>query len=1302
METAGSYIDVLVNKEVFLPAFVDSGCLCLATISGRAADLVGARRVPIKPRRLEQVVEEQNRGQAPQITEIAAFEADFDGNKEDLWAYVIQDQHEQLIIGKRWLTDHDATVRPATEEVEIRRPWQANLRTRKVSEAKEISPHAVRAYRARMQRSAARDQPESLASQGSANQPTQTQIFSASLQDLEKALATKKHRDPRAECPSWLQPVVDAFDRQKAKELPPHRPGLDHEINLEGGKSAPAMPLYSMSRDELLVLRKTLYELLDQGFIRASSSPAGAPVIFVKKPGGGLRFCVDYRGLNAVTKKDRYPLPRIEETLRDISQARWVSSVDVISAFHRLRIRQGDEEKTAFRTRLGSFEWLVTPFGLCGAPASFQRYINSILQPWLGLTCSAYLDDVVIYTDGSQEHHREQVRQIVQALGEAGLQLDWEKSQFEARSIKYLGFIVEPGIGLRADLEKIKTILDWERPQNVRAVRAFLGFGNFYRQFISNYSRIAGPLTALTRKDQQFRWGQDEQQAFDQLKQAFVNTPLLATYRPGRRTVVEADCSGWALGGVLRQQGEADQLLHPVAYYSRKLTPAEVNYPIHDKEMLATYSCIKQWSAMLRGQAFEVWSDHKNLVYFQTKQTLAERQRRWAYELSEYDFRILHKAGKTQIQSDALSRRDQDMPRDADDDRIRSRDLQMLHGSRETGLTIAARAELTKAAPAWLVNADDGDDQPTESDLQGDQPRSPFEDAEMTQLWIEALAQNGRYWRARQAVQEGARSFPKAWGLAWQISECRIDEGGRLRWRDRIWVPHHEPLRTQIIQRVHDSPLAGHPGREITRDLVAREYAWPKLTEDVRRFVANCDICGKSKIWREQKRGLLKPLPVPGRAWQELAMDFVGELPESGSGDAAKYILGVTDRLTKSMILIPMAEIGAAEVAEALLRHVFSHHGLPKAIVSDRGPQFVSLFWGTICRMLGIRRRLSTAFHPETDGAQERSNQEIETYLRAFVSYQQDDWASLLPVAQLALNNRTTTTTGISPFFLTHGFHQDILGSVADESLGPVVEELGSNQSPATRGQLWVEKQKDALAFAQAAMAAAQETQERHANRGRQAAEAFRIGDRVWLKLKNVKTTRPSKKLDWLALPYRVIGLVGSHAVRLDTPPGIHPVFSVNLVRRARTDPLPSQQRQENEPPEIQPTEVTDDLAEGEWRVEQLLQHRRRGRGWQVLVKWTGWSNTTWEPLAHVQETAALEDYEQHLRDTSGNVPWLQEAAGPAANEASRDSTGQDSNPNPETQNPNQANLSSRNPDPESGLCTPHNRSNSQSNVQPN
>ncbi|KAF7174555.1 hypothetical protein CNMCM6106_009110 [Aspergillus hiratsukae] len=288
--------------------------------------------------------------------------------------------------------------------------------------------------------------------------------------------------------------------------LPPHRPGIDHAIELEKDeqgreKAVPWGPLYNMTKEELLVLRKTLTDHLEKGWIRVSKSPAGAPVLFVRKPGGGLRFCVDYRKLNEITKKDRTPLPLISETLRMMAKAVWYTKLDVSAAFHKIRIKEGDEWKTAFRTRFGSFEWLVTPFGLTGAPATFQRYINSVLREFLDVCVSAYIDDVIIFTNGSLQEHRSQVMQVLKKLEEAGLQLDINKCEFEQKRVKYLGYIVDSEQGICVDPEKVEAIKAWEPPSTVRGVRGFIGFANYYREFIPRFSEIAQPLTNLTKKD---------------------------------------------------------------------------------------------------------------------------------------------------------------------------------------------------------------------------------------------------------------------------------------------------------------------------------------------------------------------------------------------------------------------------------------------------------------------------------------------------------------------------------------------------------------------------------------------------------------------------------------------------------------------------------------------------------------------------------------------------------------------------------------------------------------------------------
>jgi hypothetical protein len=317
----------------------------------------------------------------------------------------------------------------------------------------------------------------------------------------------------------------------------------------------------------------------------------------------------------------------------------------------------------------------------------------------------------------------------------------------------------------------------------------------------------------------------------------------------------------------------------------------------------------------------------------------------------------------------------------------------------------------------------------------------------------------------------------------------------------------------------------------------------------------------------------------------------------------------VKHRLSKGVIFEAMTSTTAEAVAERLLNSFIRHHGLPLAIVSDRGPKFVGQVWKRICELLKITRRLSTAYHPETDGATERANQVVEHYLRCYTTYLQDDWASLLPVAMLAINNRNATSTGISPLFLTHGYDVDLLDLVKGQ------EELRTTgNSPVARGEAFVAKLKEAVEVAQAAIATAQEIQEEHTNRARQAAEQFRVGDKVWLRLNNIKTDRPSKKLDWRNAKYTVTELIGSHTCRLDTPPGVHNVFHVMHLRRAADDPLPSQVQDDTQPPAMMPEDDPD--GEEEWQVEEILGSRKARGATEVLVKWTGYAQPTWEPLS--------------------------------------------------------------------------------------
>ncbi|KAI1004395.1 hypothetical protein K3495_g3815 [Podosphaera aphanis] len=544
-------VKVFINDIIFANTLIDTGYLSCGLCDSRFAQRNNFARLKIKPREVIRFDGEI----ASSVGEVAVVGIDLDGHRKSrVFLYISPIGHYDVILRMPWITSQDVRINGPRSEMVI----------------------------------------------SSTGTKVLIQVFAASMADINKALAGKQRSEPIAKLPVQYHEYLDVFNHRRADLLPPLRgQGIDHGIKIENfhGKEAkvPWGPLYGMSREELLVLRKTLTELLDKGFIRVRNSPAAALVLFVKKPGGGLGFCVDYRGLNRITRKYRYPLPLIYETLSNISKAKWFTKLDVIAAFHKIRIAEGDEWKTAFRTRYGLYEWMVTPFGLANAPSTFQKV-----------------------------EHQEHVRKVLQRLPESRLQIDIDKCEFETTTTKYLRFIIEAGHELRMDPEKIKAIKNWEAPTSIKGVRGFLGFANFYRKFIHNLVDLARPLTDLTRKDCKFQWSSEADRAFHKLKDIFISAPALSQFDYDKATRIKTDSSGWCTRGTLQQLNDKG-LWVPCAFFSKKNNSAEYNYEIYDKEMLAIICCLGEWDAELRRvKQFDICTDHKNLEYFMTVRRLTE------------------------------------------------------------------------------------------------------------------------------------------------------------------------------------------------------------------------------------------------------------------------------------------------------------------------------------------------------------------------------------------------------------------------------------------------------------------------------------------------------------------------------------------------------------------------------------------------------------------------------------------------------------------------------------------------------
>lgn len=1002
--------------------------------------------------------------------------------------------------------------------------------------------------------------------------------------------------------PGQYHDLLAAFSKQKADTLPPHRP-YDLSIDLEEGKSPPFGPLYSLSELELAALSSWLQENLKKGFIRPSKSPAGAPILFVKKKNGDLRLCVDYRALNNITIKNRYPLPLIPEALDRLKSAQIYTKLDLRGAYNLVRIKEGDEWKTAFRTRYGHFECLVVPFGLTNAPAAFQHFMNDVFRDMLDVTVLIYLDDILIFSDSIQDHEKH-VRAVLERLIAHGLYAGAEKCEFHVPETEFLGFVTSAK-GVSMAKNKVEAILDWPEPTRLKELQSFLGFANFYRRFIQGYSRVILPLTRLLKKSTKFELDEPARQAFQTIKDAFIGADILRHFDPTLETIMETDASDYAISAILSQYHEKE--LRPVAFMSRKMNPAERNYEIHDKELLAIVDAMKAWRHYLEGlqRPFTILSDHQALQYFQTSKTLTRRQARWSEVINHHKYTIKYRSGSKSGKPDALSRR----PDFAEGGKASEAEpavlLRPFQDSwpetaplPETGPpTVTATMPDTGAGPNTATEPVTGRDPeagpPTES--------VPVPSAQVnalvrfTSTTSEIIADLKRYQRNDPDVSHWLEILEDPHANRDDVpANYTLSREGYLLTRGIIYVPDYESLKVRILQQAHDSREAGHPGQLKTLEIVRRNFFWPRMRQFINEYINSCETCQRNKSSHHHPYGLLKPLPVPEGPWRSISMDHIQDLPRSRGYDR---ILVVVDRLTKQAHFISAKETDDARLlAKQFQDNIFRIHGLPSDIVSDRGATFSSQWWKEFLRMLDVKPNLSTAFHPQSDGQTERVNQTIELYLRCYCDYLQDDWTDLLSLAEFAYNSTHHSAIGMTPFYCNLGYHPRMSIDILDNSVPDAEARLMKIRDAHEAAHENIRKANQQYAF--------------WANKKRVAPPEFEVGERVWLLRRHIETMRPSSKLDAKRLgPFEITAKIGDRAFRLHLPGSmkIHNVFHVSLLEKFTPNRHPGR-----EPPE-RPDPVVIDGRE-RYVAERILDSRMHQGQLDYYIHWRGYppEDRTW------------------------------------------------------------------------------------------
>lgn len=959
------------------------------------------------------------------------------------------------------------------------------------------------------------------------------------------AMAQQAHDSAPREVPTPYQEYASVFEKKAAERFPSSRP-WDHAIDLKPDFIPKDFKPYRLSPQEQKVADEFIDENLKKGYIRESKSPMASPLFFVGKKDGSLRPCQDYRYLNEGTVKNAYPLPLVSELVDKLQGAKIFSKLDLRSGYNNVRIKDGDQWKAAFKTHRGLFEPMVMFFGLCNSPATFQAMMNALFKDmidegWLVI----YMDDILIFSKDKKEHE-ERTRRVLERLQDNDLYLKLDKCIFDAPEVEYLGMIIREN-QVAMDPVKLKGIQDWTEPKDVKGVRSFLGFGNFYRRFIDHFAEIARPLHDLTRKAAPWNWTTACQKAFDELKLRFTTAPVLLMPDISKPFYVESDASDFASGAVLRQR-DTNGDLHPCAYLSKGFSPAERNYEIYDKELLGIIRALQEWRHYLLGAAHPVTvlSDHKNLTYYRQAQRLNRRQARWLLFLSEFDVQLHHVPGKDMIQSDTLSRRHDLVPDKATDNNN--------------------RVVLPEQLFVHLV------------------------DTELSTRFQAFAVKDQIFQAIHEALKTGTLPPIKS-----ALSDWR-EEDGKIFFKNRCYVPADEQLRRDLIRQHHDTPAMGHPGKFKTLELLRRTYWWPGMHTMVSRFVEGCAECQQNKINTHPTVPPLAPISAEGvtRPFQQISIDYITDLPISNGYDSIMVV--VDHGLTKGVIFSPCNKtIDAIGTATLLYKDVYRRFGLPDKIISDRGPQFVSHVTRELGRLLKITLSPSTAYHPQTDGQTERTNQELEVYLRIFCTGRPDTWAQHLIDAEVAHNQRMHSARNASPFYLMMGYDPALIPIAYPRTNVPLVQDRLTE----------LQKARDE------ALAAHELARQVMRDRITGKFTPFKLGQKVWLEGKNLRLSYATRKLaPKREGPFEIVEVLSPLNYRLKLPITwkIHPVFHASFLTLYHENNThgPNYTRP--------PPDVIDE--QDEYEVEAIVGHRKKKDGIHYHIKWKGYSSgeNTWEP----------------------------------------------------------------------------------------
>ena len=790
-----------------------------------------------------------------------------------------------------------------------------------------------------------------------------------------------------------------------------------HRIpTVEDAKPVFSQP-YRAGPEARKVVKESVEDMLDKGVIEPAQSEWASPVVLVPKPDGTLRFCVDYRKLNAITVKDTYPLPRMDDCLDSLGDASIFTTLDCNSGYWQIPVAEEDRDKTTFTCHEGCFCFLRMPFGLCNAPATFQRTLDILLSGFRWKTCLVYLDDIIIFSKSAEEHLKH-VEQVLSVLRTAGLSLKLSKCNFFTDTVDYLGHVIRPGL-LQVATKNTEAIKGFQHPKTQTNLRSFLGMCNVYRRFVPNFARVAAPLNAFLTKGQQFNlppFNEEQATAFEMLKEALTSPPILKLPRTDLEYSVDTDACDYQVGCSLFQT-HADGVRHPIGFWSRSLTAAERNYSTGERECLAVIWAVQILRPYLERKHFDLYTDHQALKWMMNLTDVSGRLARWRLRLLEFDFTVKYRKGAANAIADAVSR----LPTNNECSVAPNVDvpcftIETIPGTEGSNCECITLSTMPSGyQDAW--DDDDIDDfdpvlnshvnSLTDAEVmaveQSDLAPSPIRIDELI-----AAQQEDRYCQSvRERMDQGQseRFQEDSRGLIVRISP--LDD---IR---QIVAP--KTLRPKILHMSHYPTLAGHPGGRRMFETIRRTFYWPSMGVDVYTTARQCSSCARENVKLRKHASSMKLFPA-AKPLEFLAIDLLGPLPRTPKG--FRYILVITDRYSKLTRVVPLKNMTALTVAKAFCEHWVYPYGPPAYLLSDNGGQFASRYFQAVCSTLGIRNLFTTAYHPKANGQVERFNRTLLSGIRHYVAEHQRNWHEFIQPLTFAYNTHVHGTTGCTPFEL--------------------------------------------------------------------------------------------------------------------------------------------------------------------------------------------------------------------------------------------------------------------------------------------